>query len=517
MPMISVIIPTLNEETHIAAVVNFAKNQPNVSEVIVVDDKSSDQTVAIAIENGAKVITSTKLGKGASMKDGILYATNEIVVFLDGDIDPYPPDTVKILSDPIICGEADFVKSSFSRNAGRVTELVAKPLLSIFYPELLRHGQPLSGMIAGKRSLLKRLDLREDYGVDIGILIDMHLMKVRVADVEIGYIENKSKPWQELGKMSKEVSQAIISKGTSTKKPPYLVEVPGTHKEILSQMEYAVKDHLRKHKKLVIFDMDNTLLRGRFIDACANSFGFMDKLMELRATEPNGICMTKQVVKLLKGKSVADLISVADNIPIVEDAQVVIFELKKRGYIVGIISDSYDCITEHIKNKLEMDFSLANELEFSKSICTGEVKIPSFFFSSSDSLCKHSLCKTNAMMGILNKYQIKKENCITIGDSLNDLCMIKEAGIGIAFCPDDELLKLHADATISTPGFAELLTHASKLDSKNQAATKVKKLVSIVSRRGHNILQILSNAIRRTLKNKKPPTSGLSKTAAERI
>ncbi|MDO9615795.1 MAG: glycosyltransferase, partial [Bacteroidota bacterium] len=224
--MISIIIPTLNEEAHIAAVVNFAKSQPNVSEVIVVDDKSIDQTVPIAHENGAKVITSTKLGKGTSMKDGLLYATNEIVVFLDGDIDPYPPDTIKSLSDPIICGEADFVKSSFSRNAGRVTELVAKPLLSIFYPELLRYSQPLSGMIAGKKSLLKRLDFRDDYGVDIGILIDMHLMKVRMMDVEIGYIENKSKPWQELGKMSKEVSQSIISKGTSTKKPPFLVEEP---------------------------------------------------------------------------------------------------------------------------------------------------------------------------------------------------------------------------------------------------------------------------------------------------
>jgi glucosyl-3-phosphoglycerate synthase len=360
-------------------------------------------------------------------------------------------------------------------------------------------------MIAGKRSLLKRLDFREDYGVDIGILIDMHLMKVRMADVEIGYIENKSKPWQELGKMSKEVSQAIISKGTSTKKPPYLVGEPGTHNEIPSQMEYALKDHLRKHNKLVIFDMDNTLLRGRFIDACANSFGFMDKLIELRASVTNGICMTKQVAKLLMGKSVADLISVADSLSIVEDSQKVISELKNRGYIVGIISDSYDCITEHIKNKLEMDFSLANELEFSKSICTGEVKIPSFFFSSSGSLCKHTLCKTNAMMGILNKYQIKKESCIAVGDSLNDLCMIKEAGIGIAFCPDDELLKLHANATISTPGFAELLTHASKLDSKNQAATKVKKLVSSISRQGNGFLQMLANAIRQKQKNKIHP------------
>ena len=149
-----------------------------------------------------------------------------------------------------------------------------------------------------------------------------------------------------------------------------------------------------------------------------------------------------------------------------------------------------------------MDFSLSNELEFSKSISTGEVKIPSFFFSSSDSLCKHPLCKTNAMMNILNKYNIKKENCIAIGDSLNDLCMIKEAGMGIAFCPENELLKLHADAIISTPNFTELLTHAAKLDSKNQVATKVKKLVSGIFRQGYGFLQMLSNAIRQKPKDK---------------
>lgn len=79
--MITVIIPTLNEEENIASVVNFAKAQPNVSEVIVVDDKSLDKTVSIALDNGAKVITSTKLGKGASMKDGVLCANNQIVAF----------------------------------------------------------------------------------------------------------------------------------------------------------------------------------------------------------------------------------------------------------------------------------------------------------------------------------------------------------------------------------------------------------------------------------------------------
>ena len=198
--MITVIIPTLNEEETIQSVIQFAWSQPQVTEVVVVDDKSIDATVAIAVANGAKVITSTKLGKGSSMKDGVLFASNPIVAFLDGDIDPYPHYTIKLLTDPILNGEVDFVKSSFSRNAGRVTELAAKPLLSIFFPELLRFSQPLSGMIAGKKKLLEQLDFREDYGVDIGILIDMYLMNAKMKEVEIGYIENKSKPWQALGR-----------------------------------------------------------------------------------------------------------------------------------------------------------------------------------------------------------------------------------------------------------------------------------------------------------------------------
>ncbi len=503
--MITVIIPALNEEAHIAYVVNFARENPNVSEVIVVDDKSTDQTVPIALKCGAKVITSTKLGKGTSMKEGILYSTNEIIVFLDADINPYPPLTIGLLTDPIIRGETDFVKSSFNRNAGRVTELVAKPLLSIFFPELLRHTQPLSGMIAGKKSFFRKLDYREDYGVDIGILIDLHLMKARILDVEIGYIENKSKPWQELGKMSKEVAQSIISKGISTKKPPSLTEESQVHRVVPSQMSYAIKDHLHKLNNLIVFDMDNTLLRGRFIDTCANTFGFMDKLMDIRSSETDGISLTKQIATLLNGKSLADLISVADHIPIVDGTREIISELKNRGYIVGIISDSYDCITEHIKNKLDMDFSLSNELEFSKSICTGEVKIPSFFFSNPNSLCKHTFCKTNALLSLTNKYNITKENCIAIGDSLNDLCMIKEAGIGIAFCSDDELLKTHADLTISTPSFAELLTHASIQPSNNQLRNTIRRVVSAISRRGSYFAKILSNSFKQTRNDSTPP------------
>jgi glucosyl-3-phosphoglycerate synthase len=458
--MITVIIPTLNEEEHIASVVNFAKGQPHVTEVIVVDDKSLDKTVFIAQENGAKVITSTKLGKGASMKDGVLCATNDIIAFLDGDIDPYPHYTIKLLTDPILQGEVDFVKSSFNRNAGRVTELVAKPLLSIFFPDLLRFNQPLSGMIAGKKSLFMQLDFRDDYGVDIGILIDMHLMNARMREIEIGYLENKSKPWQALGKMSKEVAQTIILKAASSKNPNYNFEELGVLNEIRSQMEFALESQLNTLDKLVVFDMDNTLLKGRFIDTCANKFDFKKELMNIRSSETDVIILTKRIATLLKGKAISELIEIADCIPVIEGTKEIIAELKRRGYIVGIISDSYDCITNHIKIKLGMDFSLSNELEFSKSICTGEVKIPSFLFSHPESLCKHTLCKTNALLNVLNKYQIKRENTIAIGDSMNDLCMIKEAGLGIAFCSKDELVNHHADIVIHEPNFTELLTLA---------------------------------------------------------
>lgn len=455
--MITVIIPTLNEEENIESVVRFAKAQPLVTEIIVVDDKSLDKTVSIASKNGAKVITSTKLGKGASMKDGILCATNEIIVFLDGDINPYPHYTIKLLTDPILTGEVDFVKSSFNRNAGRVTELVAKPLLSIFFPDLLRFSQPLSGMIAGKKQLFVQLDFRDDYGVDIGILIDMYLINARMREVEIGYIENKSKPWQALGKMSKEVAQTIIMKAAVSKNPNYNFEELGVLNEIRSQMEFAFDNQLSLLSKLVVFDMDNTLLQGRFIDSCADKFNFKKELMNIRSAESDDIILTKRIATLLKGKSISELIEVADNIPIIQGTTEIIAELKKRGYITGIISDSYDCITNHIKNKLGMDFSLSNELEFSKSICTGEIKIPSFLFSNSKSLCKHPICKTNALLNILEKYNIKKENTIAIGDSINDLCMIKEAGLGIAFCSKDELLNHHADITISNHSFNELL------------------------------------------------------------
>src|SRR5689334_21314307 len=110
--MLTIIIPVLNEEHTVGRVVQFCLQNMLVSEVIVVDDKSEDATASVAAAAGATVITSYTRGKGISMRDGIQHATNELIIFLDGDIDPYPGDTINSLAKPLINDDADFVKGS---------------------------------------------------------------------------------------------------------------------------------------------------------------------------------------------------------------------------------------------------------------------------------------------------------------------------------------------------------------------------------------------------------------------
>jgi hypothetical protein len=131
---VSVITPVLNESPTVASVVNFARQSPGVSEVIVVDDGSIDGTPELAARAGARVVTSTLLGKGASMEHGVWAAQNDIVLFLDGDLSSLTEDLVSRLTNPILENKADLVKARFSRSAGRVTILTARPLLKDFLP-----------------------------------------------------------------------------------------------------------------------------------------------------------------------------------------------------------------------------------------------------------------------------------------------------------------------------------------------------------------------------------------------
>ncbi len=453
--MITVIIPALNEEKTIGHVVRLAKNSPNVTEVIVVDDKSLDKTIEEAKKEGATVITSTRLGKGASMKDAVLYATNSIVAFLDADITTYPKNIIHLLTEPIINDKADFSKSCFSRQAGRVTELVAKPLLSILYPGFPSFWQPLSGMIAGKKELFEKIQFEEGYGVDIGILIDMHQIGARIEEISIGHIENKMQPLEQLGKMSKEVAAVILKKSKNQGENNY--ETLEHIQLIREQMEFAIRESSKSLRKIAIFDMDNTLLRASFIHTVAEKFNLKKALIEIVTTQSNPFIRTKQIAKLLKGKSISELLKIAEEIPVTANAKAAIAMLKENGFVVGIMSDSYDCIANHFKNLFSFDFSLANELEFSKSIATGEVKIPSFFLSHEGSICNHEYCKTHALTHICTHFNVPVSDTLAIGDGENDICMIKKSGIGVSFCSSNNMLDAVADYIIKEADF-NLLT-----------------------------------------------------------
>ena len=454
--MVTVIIPALNEEKTIGHVIRLASLSPMVSEVIVVDDKSMDGTIAEARKEGATVITSTRLGKGSSMKDGLLVAKNEVIAFLDADIVTYPKDIIKILTEPIVKEQAEFVKSYFSRKAGRVTELVAKPLLSILNPRLPIFRQPLSGMIAGKKSLFAKCEFEEGYGVDIGILIDMHYLGARICEVSIGNIENRMQSLEELGKMSREVAKTIMKKSRKAETPN--LETFENINVIREQMEFAIREELMSLKKIAVFDMDNTILRCSFINTAAKTFNFEKELVELVTNTDNPFIRTKLIARFLKGKSIGDLLALTDSITITPGLQDLVNELKAQGYITGILSDSYDCVTNHLKNKFGFfDFTISNELEFSKSIATGEVKIPSFFLADQKSQCKHDYCKLNALLKICEKYEVDLKNSLVVGDGENDICCIRKAGIGISFCSTSDLVDSVADYIIKAPDFNLLI------------------------------------------------------------
>jgi len=310
-------------------------------------------------------------------------------------------------------------------------------------------------MIAGKKSLFSKIEFEEGYGVDIGILIDMYDLGARITEVSIGNIENRMQPLEQLGKMSHEIARAIMKKSSSAD-----AKNLATYENIQiirEQMEFAIREGLMSLKKIAVFDMDNTILRTSFINTAAEKYGFKKQLVDIVTTNNNPFIRTKLIAALLKGKSIGDLLELTDSIAVTPSLEKIVTELKKQGYITGIISDSYDCVTNHLKNKFGFDFTISNELEFSRSFATGEVKIPSLFVSGEDSQCKHDYCKLNALIKICGQYKVDLKNTLMIGDGENDICCLKKAGIGISFCSTSNLVDAVADYVIKEPDFQQLV------------------------------------------------------------
>ena len=230
---VSICVPARNERDTIGRIVECLaglRDRGVVDQVVVVDE-SGDGTADIAASLGAEVYRQSELwpalgpvlGKGDAMWRALSVLGGDIVCFVDADTADFGDRFVCGLIGPLVYDEAiQFVKGFYRRpfrdhsgtepaGGGRVTELTARPLLDLFYPELATFHQPLAGEIAARRPLLERLPFVTGYGVDVGLLIDawravgLHGM----AQVDLDVRQNAHQALSRLGPMAREVLAAV--------------------------------------------------------------------------------------------------------------------------------------------------------------------------------------------------------------------------------------------------------------------------------------------------------------------
>ena len=435
-PRISVVIPVLNEAETIQSVVAFARRSPLVSEVIVVDDGSIDGTPDLAAGCGARVVTSTLLGKGASMADGLREARSEFILYLDGDLKGLRPDVIERMSRPLLDDKADFVKARFTRAAGRVTVLTARPLLRTYFPELAHFEQPLSGVMSARKSLLQKLRFENDYGVDVGLFIDALRENARLAEVDIGHLEHESHSLDALGEMATQVARTILDRAGAAGRlrRSFMTEV----KEVERQKRANFLDVFKKLPsagKIALFDMDGVLLNGRFIRALAERAG---KTADLAKFLDN-ICMTaeeraKKIAAIFAGVPRAIFEETAMEIPLTPGAIETVVSLRKIGYRVGIVTDSYHVASEIVRRRVFADFSFAHFMQFKRGKATGRLTL-SPAMAHEEGCCEHLFCKVNLLRHLTEHLSVTPENVIAVGDGENDICLLRAAGKSFAFEP----------------------------------------------------------------------------------
>ena len=195
--------------------------------------------------------------------------------------------------------------------------------------------------------------------------------------------------------------------------------------------------------------MDGTLIADRLIFRLADRFGFRKKLEDIMAMMVPEYEKTRRIARLLKGVTTGELLHTLEQIPLSMGAQSVTQQLKERGHMLAIISDSYTLATEQLKRKLGFDWTIANELIIRDDGITGEVKMPLNWVKGRNHCLRHSVCKLNSLIKLSQQLSVPLERCVAIGDNMADICMLRGAGIGIAFNPKSPVVERSADIVIT--------------------------------------------------------------------
>lgn len=230
---VSVVLPARDEESTVGDIVGVIRRDlmervPLVDEIIVVDSNSTDATAAVAAAAGARVVAQNAVlshlppltGKGEALWKGLAASTGDIVVFVDADLRDFGAHFVSGLLGPLLVdSEIQFVKAAYERpyigedgsvrrgGGGRVTELVARPLLNMFWPELSGFAQPLGGEYAARREVLEQVPFVTEYGVEFGLLVDLlQLVGLdAMAQVDLGTRTHSHQSVTALGRMAGQI------------------------------------------------------------------------------------------------------------------------------------------------------------------------------------------------------------------------------------------------------------------------------------------------------------------------
>jgi glucosyl-3-phosphoglycerate synthase len=229
---VSVCIPARNEagtigpivRTIVAEITAAGGGVPLVDEVLVVDDGSTDGTGAIALGAGARVVTgdTTSGGKGQAMRVALREAEGDLIAFIDGDVTNFASHFVTGLLGPLLTDDGTtVVKGYYERplhgtldGGGRVTELMARPVIDLLFPALAVVRQPLAGETAAPRWVFDKCTLADGYAVELALLIDVasHFGVETIAQVDLGVRVHRNRPLSELRPQATDILAAALAR-----------------------------------------------------------------------------------------------------------------------------------------------------------------------------------------------------------------------------------------------------------------------------------------------------------------
>ncbi len=207
------------------------------------------------------------------------------------------------------------------------------------------------------------------------------------------------------------------------------------------------------YRGLACIDMDGTLTEDRLIIRLGESLGILAPinalLEEVRAQRMKAFEGSEAIARLLKGVPLEKITSVAGEMRLSEGANEFVDFLKAQNYLVCIVTDSYVQAAKVVGSRLGIDSVWGNVLCIESGICTGELEMPRGCKGFAD--CQdHSVCKLDAMQTLTDRYKIAQERTIAIGDSDSDICMVRSAGLGIAYRAKSDRLRIAAKLVVDT-------------------------------------------------------------------